>query len=76
MCFLGHELQSLSKKIVLMNFLPQYGASPGCPHWQPGSVHVEAGVNIPALQLAGMNMHKRRRISLIILHPQPGSWGG
>lgn len=28
----------------------------------------------PALQLTGVNMHKRRRISLIIIHPQPGSW--
>lgn len=73
MCFLGRELQSLPKKIVLMDFLLQHRASPVCPHWQPGSVRMEAGVNTLALQLARMNIsHKRRRISLINLQPQPG----
>lgn len=76
MCFCGRELQSLSKKIVLTDCLLQHWMSPECPHWQPESVHMDAGVDTPALQLARVNIHERRRISLIILHPQPGSWGG
>lgn len=30
-----------------MDCLLQHAVSPDCPHWQPGSVHVDAGVNTP-----------------------------
>lgn len=76
MCLHGHELQSLSTKIMPVNFLLQHEAAPEDPHRQPGSVHRAAGVSTPALQLARVNMHNRRRITLITLHSQPGSWGG